>query len=190
MDPAEAFGEVVGLLRRTLDPRIRLTVKVSPGCGSVQADPTLLTQAIMNLCLNARDAMPEGGTLTLTAESVTVTEAEAGRYPGDARPGEFVRLTITDTGLGMTDAVKARIFEPFFTTKEVGKGTGLGLPMVQGIVKQHRGWITCSSAPGAGTRLDLYLPLADPAVVPRSVLRSSLSVSSTPPHPRERCRIR
>jgi PAS domain S-box-containing protein len=181
VDPGEAFGEVIGLLRRTLDPRIRLTVRVAPGCESVQADPTLLTQALMNLCLNARDAMPDGGTITMSAESVTVTEADAGRYPGDARAGEFVRLTVSDTGVGMTEEVKARIFEPFFTTKEVGKGTGLGLPMVQGIVKQHRGWITCSSAPGAGTRLDLYLPPADPAAVPRSVLRSSLRVATPPP---------
>jgi two-component system, cell cycle sensor histidine kinase and response regulator CckA len=181
VDPADAFGEVIGLLRRTLDPRIQLSIKVKPGCDSVLADPTLLTQALMNLCLNARDAMPEGGTLALTAETVKVTEADAGRYPGDARPGEFVRLSVSDTGVGMTDEVKLRIFEPFFTTKEVGKGTGLGLPMVQGIVKQHHGWVTCFSAPGAGTRLDLYLTPADPAVIPRSVHRSSLPVATPPP---------
>ena len=169
VDPAEAFGEVVGLLRRTLDPRIRITVKVAPGCDFIQADPTLLTQALINLCLNARDAMPEGGTISLTAESIEVTEADASRYPGDASPGEYVRLTVADTGMGMTDQVKARIFEPFYTTKEVGKGTGLGLPMVQGIVKQHRGWVTCFSAPGAGTRLDLYFPPTDPAAATRSV---------------------
>jgi PAS domain S-box-containing protein len=183
VDPAEAFGEVVGLLRRTLDPRIRLQVKVATGCGSVQADPTLLTQALMNLCLNARDALPEGGTITLSAETVQVTAADASRYPGDATPGEYVRLSIADTGLGMTEEVQARIFEPFFTTKEIGKGTGLGLPMVQGIVKQHRGWITCSSAPGAGTRLDLYLPPADPGTATRSVHRSVLPASA-PPAPR------
>jgi CheY-like chemotaxis protein len=90
-----------------------------------------------------------------------VTEADAARHPGEARPGRFVRLTVEDTGCGMTDEVKARLFEPFFTTKGVGKGTGLGLPMVQGIVKQHRGWVTCTSAPGVGTRLDLYLPPAE-----------------------------
>ena len=171
----------MGFLRRTLDPRIRIAVKVAPGCDCVQADPTLLTQALMNLCLNARDAMPEGGTLSLTAESIAVTAADASRDPGEATPGEFVRLTVADTGLGMTEQVKARIFEPFFTTKEVGKGTGLGLPMVQGIVKQHRGWITCVSAPSAGTRLDLYFPPANPATasVTRSVLRSALAVAST-----------
>jgi len=174
VDPADAFGEVVGLLRHTLDPRIRLSVSVAPGCNLVQADPTLLTQAIMNLCLNGRDAMPEGGRLTLTAESVTVTDAEASRYPGDAKPGEYVRLSVDDTGTGMSDEIKARIFEPFFTTKEIGKGTGLGLPMVQGIVKQHSGWITCKSSPGKGTRLDLYLPPADPTTAPHSVLRSAL----------------
>jgi PAS domain S-box-containing protein len=183
VDPADAFGEVVGLLRRTLDPRIKLVVKVAPGCGSVQADPTLLTQALMNLCLNGRDAMPEGGTLTLSAESVQVTAADASRNPGEATPGEYVRLSIADTGLGMTEDVRARIFEPFFTTKEIGKGTGLGLPMVQGIVKQHRGWITCLSAPGAGTRLDMYLPPADLATTARSVHRSVLPAAA-PPAPR------
>ena len=180
VDPADAFGEVVGLLRRTLDPRIRLEVKVVSGCDSVQADPTLLTQALMNLCLNVRDAMPEGGTLLLTAESVRINEIEASRYPGEAIPGEYVRLSIADTGTGMTPEVRARIFEPFFTTKEIGKGTGLGLPMVQGIVKQHRGWITCSSAPGAGSRLDLYLPPADRATAPHSVLRSVLPAAAPP----------
>jgi two-component system cell cycle sensor histidine kinase/response regulator CckA len=183
VDPADAFGEVVGLLKRTLDPRIRLVVKVVPGCGSVQADPTLLTQALMNLCLNGRDAMPEGGSLILSAESVQVTAADASRYPGEATPGEYVRLSITDTGQGMTEEVRARIFEPFFTTKEIGKGTGLGLPMVQGIVKQHRGWITCISTPGAGTRLDMYLPPADLATTARSVHRSVLPAAA-PPAPR------
>jgi two-component system cell cycle sensor histidine kinase/response regulator CckA len=175
VDPAEAFEEVIGLLRRTLDPRIRLVIEAGPGCESVQADPTLLTQAIMNLCLNARDAMPEGGTLTLSAAAAEVSEAEASRYPGDAYPGRFVRLSVADTGTGMTEAVKARIFEPF------GKGTGLGLPMVQGIVKQHHGWVTVSSSPGAGTRLDLYLPPADHDAAPRSVLRSSLPVAAPQP---------
>lgn len=182
VDPADAFGEVVGLLKRTLDPRIRIIVKVAPACGSVQADPTLLTQALMNLCLNGRDAMPEGGTLTLSAESVQVSAADASRYPGEASQGEYVRLSITDTGQGMTEDVRARIFEPFFTTKEIGKGTGLGLPMVQGIVKQHRGWITCNSAPGAGTRLDIFLPPADSATTARSVHRSVLAAA--PPAPR------
>jgi PAS domain S-box-containing protein len=157
--PADAFEEVAGLLRRTLDPRINIVTAVEPGCGPVLADPTLLTQALLNLCLNSRDAMPGGGTLMLTAGPTESTAADPDRSP-DARPGSFVRLSVRDTGDGMTEEVKARIFEPFFTTKEVGKGTGLGLPMVHGIVKQHSGWLECSSAPGAGTRIDLYLPAA------------------------------
>ncbi|HEV3383484.1 MAG TPA: ATP-binding protein, partial [Gemmata sp.] len=172
INPADAFDEVIGLLHRTLDPRVRLVKQVAEDCTPVQADPTLLNQALMNLCLNSRDAMPEGGTLTLTAGTVDITAADASRYSGDSRPGRFVCLTVEDTGQGMTDEVKARIFEPFFTTKGQGKGTGLGLPMVQGIVKQHQGWVTCISTPGAGTRLDLYLPPADPTAVPRTILRS------------------
>jgi PAS domain S-box-containing protein len=166
--PAEAFEEVAGLLRRTLDPRIRIVTAVEPGCGPVLADPTLLTQALLNLCLNSRDAMPDGGTLELTAGPVELADADPDRSP-DARPGSFVRLTVNDTGSGMTDEVKVRIFEPFFTTKEVGKGTGLGLAMVHGIVKQHSGWVECASSPGAGTRIDLYLPAAAETAAARAV---------------------
>jgi two-component system cell cycle sensor histidine kinase/response regulator CckA len=158
--PADALGETVSLLRHTLDPRIRIVVQVADDCGPVYADPTLLSQALLNLCLNSRDAMPDGGVLTLSAESVEVTAADVAERVGEARPGRFVRMSVTDTGHGMTDDVKAHLFEPFFTTKGVGKGTGLGLPMVQGIVKQHRGWVTYASTPGVGTRIDLYLPPA------------------------------
>ncbi|MBX9627984.1 MAG: response regulator, partial [Gemmataceae bacterium] len=165
VDPREAFAEVVDLVRRTLDPRIRIRVEVAAGCGPVLADPGLLNQALMNLCLNARDAMPNGGALTLSAESLRADPpaADGAANPDNpARP--VVRLSVSDTGCGMTDAVKARIFDPFFTTKGVGKGTGLGLPMVHGIVKQHRGWVACTSAPGQGTRIDLYLPAAEAVV--------------------------
>jgi PAS domain S-box-containing protein len=179
INPADAFDEVVGLLHRTLDPRVQLVVRVAADCEPVHADPTLLTQALMNLCLNSRDAMPQGGTLSLIAEMVEVTAANADRFPGDSRPGRFVRLAVLDTGTGMAEEVKSRIFEPFFTTKGQGKGTGLGLPMVQGIVKQHQGWVTCSSTWGRGTRLDLYLPPADPSVVARSILRSPPSAATT-----------
>jgi CheY-like chemotaxis protein len=147
-------------------------------CEPVQADPTLLTQVLLNLCLNARDAMPGGGTLTLAAEAVEVSEEEAARLPGEARPGRFVRLTVEDTGCGMSDDVKARLYEPFFTTKGVGKGTGLGLPMVQGIVKQHRGWVTFTSTPGAGTRFHVYLPPA--ATLPPETPRPSTDLTRTP----------
>jgi PAS domain S-box-containing protein len=167
VDPARAFDEVAGLLRRTFDPRVRILTLADPDCGPVLADPTLLGQALMNLCLNARDAMPDGGTLTLSAEVVEVTAVDAARWP-DGRPGAFVRLGVLDSGTGMADAVKERVFEPFFTTKGPGKGTGLGLPMVQGIVKQHHGWVDLATTPGAGTRIDLYLPVAPTAAPARA----------------------
>lgn len=171
--PAEAFDELLGLLRHALDPRIHLTVDVSANCGPILADPTLLNQALLNLCLNARDAMPKGGTLSLVAEPVELRPGDADRLHGEARVGSYVRLSVIDTGEGMTDEIKARIFEPFFTTKEVGKGTGLGLPMVQGIVKQHHGWITCQSQPQRGTRFDLYLPAAqEPSSSPEQPTQS------------------
>jgi two-component system cell cycle sensor histidine kinase/response regulator CckA len=178
----DLIREVVDILTHTLDPRIRIITDLEAP-GPVAADTALVNQVLLNLCLNARDAMPDGGTLTLRAAGVTVTPEEAARHP-DARPGEFVRVTVADTGQGMTPEVKARIFEPFYTTKPVGQGTGLGLPMVHGIVRQHNGWIECETAPGRGTRFDLYLPRVAASIsgpVPRPADRSSPPDVATPP---------
>lgn len=167
VDPWDALNEVASLLRRTVDPRIQIDVRVAPNCPAVHADPTLLAQALMNLCLNSRDAMPQGGILTLAAEPIELGVDDP--LPAgwdDLSPGPYVRFTVADTGEGMTEAVLARIFEPFFTTKGIGKGTGLGLPMVHGIIKQHHGWITVHSRVGEGTRIELNLPVAETTVTP------------------------
>jgi PAS domain S-box-containing protein len=173
-EPVDLSGvivEVVGLLRSTIDPRIHLEVPAAEGLWPVQGDPSQLNQVLMNLCLNARDALPAGGRIVLAAENVQIT-GEYCRLHLEARQGDFVRLRVRDTGSGIPPEVMPRIFEPFFTTKGPGKGTGLGLAMVFGIVKQHRGWIDCSSEMGHGTCFDIYIPRAeqtpgpDPAPVP------------------------
>jgi PAS domain S-box-containing protein len=154
---AEVLSDTVLLLRPVLGPLIRLVVDTLPALWPVKTDPGPMGQVLMNLCLNSRDAMPQGGTLRLSATNVTLTPAEAGRQL-DARPGDFVRLRVADTGGGMPPDVLKRVFEPFFTTKPPGQGTGLGLAMVYGIVKQLRGWVECQSAVGEGTTFDVYLP--------------------------------
>ncbi len=149
--------ETVRLLRRTIDPRITVRTETEPALWPVAADPGQIHQLLMNLCLNARDAMPEGGCLSLETANATL-DSEQARARFEGRPGEFVRLRVQDTGQGMPAEVRQHIFEPFFTTKELGTGTGLGLAVVFGIVKQHQGWIECASAVDQGTCFDIYLP--------------------------------
>jgi two-component system cell cycle sensor histidine kinase/response regulator CckA len=152
-----AIDETVRILRRTIDPRIVVDVRSSAKLWSVQADPSQISQVLLNLCINARDAMPDGGRLCLETANVILEEDHA-RLHVEARAGEFVRLRVRDTGQGIPPEIRPRIFDPFFTTKEPGKGTGLGLAMVFGIIKQHQGWIECQSEIGKGTDFDIYLP--------------------------------
>ncbi len=158
--------ETVRLLRHTVDPRIDIQVKPAHDLWRVHGDPSQIGQVLLNLCLNARDAMPDGGKLCLETANVRLDD-EAPRISLDGRPGDYVRLRVSDSGVGISTEVMERIFEPFYTTKEPGRGTGLGLAMVFGIVKQHEGWIECRSTVGDGTTFDVYLPrLIVPAAAP------------------------
>lgn len=159
LDLNRLVEETVNLLRRIIDPRIQLEVRPSANLWPVMADSSQINQVLMNLCLNARDAMPQGGQLVLETAAF-VPDEDYLRLHMEARGGEFVRLRVQDTGHGIPPEVRQRIFEPFFTTKETGKGTGLGLAMVFGIIKQHQGWIECNSVVNQGTCFDIYLPRA------------------------------
>ncbi len=161
LDPREFLTEMVGLLRHILPETIAIRLDVSERVGNLEADPVQLQQVIMNLAVNARDAMPEGGTLTISCASVTLAQPGTPPLPPDAPPGRYLRLSVADTGIGMSPEVQARIFEPFFTTKEVGKGSGLGLSVVYGIVRAHGGFLTVQSALGQGSRFDIYLPITE-----------------------------
>jgi len=147
------------MLRRLLGEHIELTVQTRNGDAWIEADPGMIEQVIMNLCINARDAMPKGGKLILGVKTVAV-DARAPAASIEARPGQFVCLTVLDVGCGMNAETIDRIFEPFFTTKEVGKGTGLGLATVYGIVKQHNGWIEVNSELGKGSEFRIFLPVS------------------------------
>ncbi|MCS6851416.1 MAG: PAS domain S-box protein [Gemmataceae bacterium] len=153
----EVIHETVAILSRTFDPRIIVETEVAPDIWPVQADAGQMSQVLLNLCLNARDAMPEGGRLRLEVRNVTIDEKYVQQHL-DARPGDFVRLRVSDTGHGIPPEIRSRIFDPFFTTKEPGKGTGLGLAVVFGIVQQHGGWVTFRSEVGQGTEFDVFLP--------------------------------
>ena len=147
------------ILRRTIEESVRIELRVAPDLGAVRADAGQIEQVLLNLAVNARDAMADGGILTISARNVDLDEAEAGLLAGLA-PGPHVRLEVRDTGTGMTDAVQARLFEPFFTTKQKSKGSGLGLSTVYGIVRQHGGAIAVHSRPGAGSTFEITLPRA------------------------------
>lgn len=153
------------LLRRLIGEHIALRLELDPDTGNVRADPAQLEQVIMNLAVNARDAMPDGGVLRIETRNETVPEeARILDSPLPEQPvpaGDYVVLTVADTGAGIQQEIQARVFEPFFTTKPMGQGTGLGLATIHGIVEQSGGRIFLHSAPGQGARFDIYLPLAD-----------------------------
>ena len=155
-------GEFGRMLGRLVGERIKVSVDCDPALWQVKADPGEIGRAIMNLSLNARDAMPEGGTLTIETANVTLTEADAEIQ--DMAPGRYVSLAVQDTGVGIDADARAHVFEPFFTTKETGKGTGLGLAVVLGVVEQSGGVIRCESQLGEGTAFKIFLPAVAEAV--------------------------
>jgi PAS domain S-box-containing protein len=157
LDMNELIHDLAKMLRRLLDEKIEIVFEESSEAVWVRADACLLEQVVMNLCINARDAMPKGGRLTLAAMMVEI-QAQPPRPNLDARPGRFVCLTVADTGCGVDETVLSRVFEPSSATKEVGQGIGLGLATVFAIVKQHAGWIEVDSEVGRGSSFRVYLP--------------------------------
>jgi two-component system, cell cycle sensor histidine kinase and response regulator CckA len=161
-------AEAVSMLRRLLGENIELRSLLDPSLGVVMADPGQMHQILMNLLLNARDAMPRGGTLTVETKNIELEESYITR-PSEAAAGPYAALQVTDTGVGMSEEVRERIFEPFFTTKDSKDGSGLGLSTVYGIVKQNQGWIEVDSEVEIGTTFRIFLPRVDAAVAPDTV---------------------
>jgi CheY-like chemotaxis protein len=145
------------MLDRLLGEDIEVQVDLGEDLSTLRADGGSIDQVLINLAINARDAMPEGGSLVIQLRNAVI-DAEYCKRHSQARPGPYVRVCVSDTGTGMDKEIVPQIFEPFFTTKEVGKGTGLGLSVVYGIVQVHEGWITVESWVGRGTRFEIYLP--------------------------------
>jgi signal transduction histidine kinase len=153
----EQVRAMTELLRRTIGDTIELRTQLAPGLWLTQADVGEVEAAVLNLAINARDAMPEGGELNIRTDNAVLEEGEMG-FEGALNAGSYVRISVSDNGVGMSKAIMGRVFEPFFTTKPPGRGTGLGLSTIYGFIKQSNGHITIYSEPGAGTTVNLYLP--------------------------------
>ncbi len=159
LDLNQRVREVDKMLRRVIGEDVEVRLELAPNLGRIRADPTQIDQIVMNLAVNARDAMPEGGSVTFKTTNVELDSAFVQEHLG-AKAGPFVLLEVTDTGVGMDAATRSRVFEPFFTTKPKGEGTGLGLSTVYGIVQQSNGQIRVDSEPGRGATFEIFLPAA------------------------------
>jgi signal transduction histidine kinase len=164
VDFRSMLGNSLQLVRGAVGDDVTVSTQIGEGLWPILADPAQLEQSIVNLALNARDAMPNGGTLQIGARNAPRPKGER-RPDADVKPGDYVQITVTDTGTGMDEATRTRMFDPFFTTKAPGKGTGLGLSTVYGFVRQCGGYIGVMSTPGQGTSIELLLPRAQPAAI-------------------------
>jgi signal transduction histidine kinase len=180
LDLNEVIRDTVKLLDHLLRENIVVHLNLAPDLGNIKADPVQITQVILNLALNARDAMPNGGRLEISTEPLEVTAESAEAAGAQVLPGSYVRVIVRDTGTGMDEATQNRIFEPFFTTKETGKGTGLGLSTVYGIVIQSGGFISFASAASVGTTFFVCFPRAQRplAAPPRKIDQAEAASTS------------
>jgi signal transduction histidine kinase len=174
-DLNELASEEINLLRNVIGEQIEIQLELAESLHAAWADPGQIEQVLMNLCLNARDAMPEGGRLLIETRNVEVGQDYQSVH-AYAVPGSYVLLRVFDTGIGMDAETLEHIFEPFFSTKELGKGTGLGLATVYGIVKQHKGFITVDSTPGQGTSFEVYLPIGQDTATRSLTAQSSMGL--------------
>jgi len=171
VDAHEVIDNVVRLLSRTIDKRIQIDRDLRAKLSTIMGDPSQLENAVLNMALNSRDAMPEGGTLSFVTDNVTILDDAPQTRLYRVQPGEYLELRVVDTGIGMNEETKARMFEPFFTTKKPGKGTGLGLAAVYGCVKSHNGYVEAESSPGKGTAMKILVPVThqEKAEDPRAI---------------------
>ena len=177
--PKHIAREIKQIIHETFPKSVEFEFHSPPDLWTITGDPTQLHQVLLNLCVNARDAMPKGGKLSLHMENMMFDETYAGMNL-EARPGPYVLIKVTDTGRGIPKEIQDRIFDPFFTTKEPGKGTGLGLSTTLAIVKSHGGFINCYSEPGKGTLFKVYLPANPTAVAEEKSADGGIQTAARP----------